>query len=58
MKEVVENSEYKFLNIKIERVNNGFIIEMDKRSCNTTYPDSIYVFNTIEQLSEFIKGLK
>lgn len=50
--------EYKFSNINIERVNNGFIIEMDKRTCSATYPESIYVFNTLEQLSEFIKELK
>lgn len=49
---------HKFLSINIERVNNGFIVEMDKRSCTATYSDSIYVFNTIEQLSEFIKELK
>lgn len=58
MNEIPEKSEHKFSSISIERVNNGFIVEMDKRSCNATYPDAIYVFNTIEQLSDFIKELK
>lgn len=54
----LEAKEYKFLNITIERVSNGFIVEMDKRSCTATYPDSIYVFNTLVDLSNFIKELK
>lgn len=58
MKEEIKEPEYKFSTIGIERVNNGFIVEMDKRSCVATYPDAIYVFNTLEDLSNFIKELK
>lgn len=54
----VKSEEYKFSNINIERVANGFIVEMDKRNCTATYPDAIYVFNTLEDLSNFIKQLK
>jgi hypothetical protein len=52
------NEEFKFSNISIERVNNGFIVEMDKRSCTATSFNQTFVFNTLEELSEFIKGLK
>jgi hypothetical protein len=58
MKEEIQEPEYKFSTIGIERVNNGFVVEMDKRSCVATYPDAIYVFNTLEDLSNFIKELK
>lgn len=52
------SKEYRFSSINIERVKNGFIVEMDKRNCNASYPDDIYVFNSIEDLSNFIKELK
>ena len=50
-----ENEVVLFNNLHIERVNNGFILTIDKRQC--VIIDSIYVFNTIEQLSEFIKNI-
>jgi len=50
-----EETEISFTNFDVERVKNGFILTINRRQCMVS--DYIYVFNTLEQLSEFIKNL-
>ena len=44
-----------FRNFDVQRVNNGFILTMNRLQCSMS--DEVYVFNTLEQLSEFIKKI-
>jgi hypothetical protein len=44
-----------FRNFEVQRVKNGFILTMNKYQCMVS--DEVYVFNTLEQLSDFIKKL-
>lgn len=58
MKEEIQEPEYKFSSINIERVNHGFIVEMDKRNCIDRCTYLTYAFSTFEDLIDFIKELK
>lgn len=47
--------EFKFQIFDVQRVKNGFILTMNR--ANLTISDDVYVFQNLEQLSEFIKNL-
>jgi len=44
-----------FVNFRVERVVNGFIVQFNSRPQEFT--NETYVFNSIEQLSDFISKL-
>jgi len=55
---MLEEQEYKkevFRNFDVQRVRNGFILTMNR--LQHALADEVYVFNTLEQLAEFIKEL-
>jgi hypothetical protein len=54
----MENKEdFKFFNFDVERVQNGFILTFDRRTCSSPMWNNIYVFNTLKDLSKFISEL-
>lgn len=52
--------DFKVRRFEVERVANGFMLELDKRQQQgcAIDTDCVYVFNTAEELGEFIKNLK
>jgi len=49
------NTKDLFRNFDVQRVRNGFILTMNR--LQQALADEVYVFNTLEQLAEFIKEL-
>ena len=47
----------KFNNIEILRVKNGFIVYIDREKQSPYINEEIYVFNNLQELSEFINRL-
>jgi len=45
-----------FKNFDVEKVKNGFILTFNRLQCCTS--NEVYVFNTIEQLSDFIRDIE
>ena len=44
--------------IDIRRVNNGFIVDLDRdHNRMISFSENTFVFNTLDQLAEFIKNL-
>lgn len=52
--ETVTKKEFK--NFRVEKAKNGFILEIN--SFSQMISDEIYVFNTLEQMAEFIKKIE
>jgi len=44
-----------FKNFDVEKVKNGFILTFNRLQCCVS--NDVYVFNTLEQLADFIKDI-
>jgi hypothetical protein len=50
-----DKKQYLFRNFNVESVMNGYILTLNKMQ--SMVADEVYVFNSLEQLAEFIKDL-